>query len=151
MKKAALLAIITLLICPLLFGQPCEDQEFKPLDNVDPNQIAIDPASGMRLLVEYWKVKAGVPFTLQGRVCDPDSDDILTLVREDTGQQVVQDPNTGIFTIPMEFPGPGMYYLTFALNDGLDARVDRIVRRGTYAFEVVANKPPVLCGGQMTN
>lgn len=141
-----------LMVSSLTFGQTtqCPDQTFlEILPDEDPNQIATDPVTNQKLKVARYRVNTNREYEFTGCVCEPDANDVITLVREDTGQQVAYDPNDGSFMIRLQFPSAGLYYLTMAAADGPDTRTDRKVRRGTYIFDAHVNRPPVFCGGQL--
>ena len=115
---------------------PCGPQAFRHLDDVEPNEVALDPVSGQRLLLQVVRARTGTTVTINGRACDEDGD-ALTVWADTTGNQLPLDAN-GQFSFQVSGSEAGTQYVTVGVTDGIATRL------GTYAAVFQDNSPPVL-------
>lgn len=152
MKRMILWWIIGALILgvfdKLVFGQQCPEQEFMRIDanEVDVNDIVIDPESGMRLLRAVASCRVSQTVTFEVSPCDPDGDEMTVYAKLPGANAVVltPDPNTGKYLVAYTPSAPGRYYITVGATDGQD------VREGSYVVNAIANRAPVLMPGLVT-
>ena len=129
------------LMAGLLMADVCPEQSYFPIPTtMDPNQIVTDPVTGDKLLVSVGQGIVGIPYTIQGRTCDPDEGDKVRAYLLPDGPELVLDPN-GCFTIPVNLVRGGWTYVSVGATDGIAERC------GTYAVYARVNRPPSLCGG----
>jgi len=136
-RTSNLITLIMLLLAGVAVAQDCGVQNFAKMDEVDPNQVAIDPVSAQRLLVQFVRAKANQTVTIRGTACDDDGDPMIVW-RDVQGEQLPVDPNTGVFTFEVNSNAAGIVYTTIGATDGTDTRM------GTYAVEFYDNAAPVL-------
>ncbi len=148
--RILLLTAVTLLLALTCGGggSNCPEQVF--LDpascpaQLDAAKIAVDPYTNKPCLLSWKYVVEGLPWSYDGKYCDPDSD---PMVLSATGGTLVNH-NDGTYTIS----GPAMTigqiaYPTMTLTDKPPAG-DAYTRKGTVAIIAVKkNNPPSLCGG----
>lgn len=151
MKRMILLAVLAvMLVAPLVFGQSetCPEQVFQVMSQcpaaLDPNQIAVDPETGERCCLGWMTAIVGVPWTWDGRYCDPDGD-AMTLTS--TGALTVNVDGT--YTVTGTSFVTGLSYVTMTLVDHPVAPNIALTRKGTFVvIAVPKNNAPSLCGGQ---
>jgi len=131
-----LFCISLALMSTLALAQNCGDQTFLPLDDVDANQVPMDPVSQEPCLVRFIEAKVHGEVVIHGTACDGDADPMIVW-REDTGERMAVDPN-GVFTFTVTSPVPGIVYTTIGATDGI------VTRLATYAVRFRANQAPVL-------
>jgi len=137
MQRTQLISLIILLLVGVAGAQNCGVQGFAKMDDVDPNQVVIDPVSSQRLLVQFVRAKVNTTVTIRGTACDDDGDPMIVW-RDVQGEQLPVDPNTGVFTFEVAANAPGIVYTAIGVTDGTDTRM------GTYAVEFYQNSAPVL-------
>jgi hypothetical protein len=168
MKRNLLILTALALMAPLLFGSvssqinsgltvyvlaqtpDCPPQVFGEAARlpyaVDMNQVAVDPASGQKLLLNQGPLyaTAGRPWVVTGWACDPDSD-LLTLTA--TGGALTFNSD-GTYRVTGTAASTGVIYVTLTLTDKPVDPAQALTRKGTWAIAIVPpNRPPSLCGG----
>lgn len=143
------LLFAALVVTPLLIAV-CPDQPFLPLDGLDPNQVATDPASGDKLVFKRLVGYTGRMILVEGWVGDPDNEEpnavpqVLRVWRgtaDVSSQALPIDPNGG-WQFAVSYTTDGWHYETVSASDGI------AIRTGTVAIKTTTNRPPSLCGGQ---
>ena len=146
-KKLALVACV--LVESLCFGIECPDQEFMDPNSIpfeyDPNTIPLDPASGIRGILDYQITTVGHQLTWEGWWCDRDNHSAILTVNAGT----LTFPTTNTFTWTMIPTSISVIPITFTLIDIPDEGQIPATRKGTLLIEAVpVNNAPVLCGGR---
>lgn len=132
----------------LVAATVCPEQKYHDYTKspavVDPNRIALDPASGQRLCLGQVIATQGRSWTVAGAVCDPDGDrmtltaSVGELQRWDDGAYKVTGPADAL----------GVLYVTLTCTDEPPDATQALTRAGTWIVIVVPpNRAPVLCGG----
>ena len=150
MNRRTLLVIVAVLVlAALTFAQtPCPEQEYKTWADqavvIDPNMIAIDPASGQRLFLDAITTEIGRQWAYAGYACDPDGDPIV--VTTSYGELEVAN---GVYTLRGIETAIGVRYINITAEDMPGEHQTPIVRTGTLVVVATPrNQGPVLCGGR---
>lgn len=140
--------VLVLLSLPVVIGQVCPVQQFLPMEELDPNQVIVDPETGQRCVFCKLYGYTGQPITIEGRLCDEDNYDPnypkqeLRVWREGTGENVPLDAE-GYYAVTVAYTEEGWHYEHIGGTDGI------AVRLGTVAIYTKRNHPPVqVCGGR---
>lgn len=138
-----------LLMSALCFAQTCPEQEFANPQmcpfGVDPNQIAIDPASGQRLLLDCVACDVGREMSYDGWACDPDGNPMIFAVT----RGVLANPTPDTYTLRYTPTTVGLTYIHISVSDVPPVHQESLTRTGTLVILATrANQPPVLCGGR---
>jgi hypothetical protein len=115
---------------------PCGPQAFRHLDDVDPNQVTVDPFSGQPLLLQVIRARTHTIVTVNIEFCDDDGDP-MTAWREDTGEQLAIDAS-GATSFQVTSGEPNDVYVHVGCTDGIDTV------RGTVVIRFRDNTPPVI-------
>lgn len=126
----------------ILAAMACGPQQFRDITQapmeIDPNQIAVDPASGARLCLGWGRVELGKPFSIQLPYCDPESDPMAFVPHE----WLSVGPET--FMISAQPTSIGVYYYTVSATDEPGAGRTPKTRTGTFVLAVEpVNQAPV--------
>ncbi|MEN6336607.1 MAG: hypothetical protein ABFE13_26385 [Phycisphaerales bacterium] len=148
MNRWMMAMCVLVVVAPMVFAV-CPEQPFLSLDDLDPNRVATDPASGEKLVFKRLAGWTGQMILVDGRVCDPDNEEPNALPQElkvwrQEGAGLTElavDPN-GLWQFTVSYTSDGWHYETVSATDGI------AVRTGTIAIRTRTNRPPSLCGGQ---
>ena len=148
-KRIILIAVAMMCIAPLVLAQTCPEQTFLDIENqpvaLDPNQIAIDPATGQQCLLEVVFCDLGKTWEYKGYICDPEGHSVEVSV--DRGSLVVDDD--GVFTLSGSPTTVGVTYHTLTVVDTPMPHQEAKVGKGTVAAVATSpNQAPRICGGR---
>jgi hypothetical protein len=151
MKRTILIAVAAVLLATMTVGQTilCPEQEFAETQNwsfaIDPNQIAIDPASGQRLALDYRIIDVGRELAYDGWACDPDGHAMVF----SASMGVLEHPTPDTYTLYYMPVTPGLHYIHISVTDVPEEHQIPQTRTGTLVVRATrTNQPPVLCGGR---
>jgi len=150
MKRCTLILLAGLLLAGLTFAgdSSCPEQTFTDPNSygygIDPNEIAVDPVSGQRLMLGVVTTEIGVPWEYEGYGCDPDGD-TMTFASE---AEIAVDG--AVYTLSGIVGQVGLSYYDVSVTDTpADPNMTAYTRTGTVVVVgLPANQPPVLCGGR---
>lgn len=151
MKRLILMCVLCGALAPLLFGQAteCPDQVFRDIAEspalLDPNRIAVDPASDQRLFLGWRYGIVGKAWIWDANACDPDGDALVLTASKGNMIRSTGDAYrvTGIAT------AVGILYVDVTATDQPGEGRTALTRKGTFAIVILpANRPPSLCSGQ---
>jgi len=134
--------LVTWVACGLLV---CGPQEFRDWIDapmaIDPNRIALDPASGQRLCLGWAVVERGRTYTRTATYCDPDGDAMAFA----PAAYLTVDAAAGTYTITATPAEVGVTYYEVSVTDVPGPDRTAKTRTGTFVLACVpANRPPVL-------
>ncbi|MDI9433107.1 MAG: hypothetical protein QM570_15430 [Planctomycetota bacterium] len=146
-----IIAFAVLLLAAMTIGQTptCPEQEFADTQGwpfaVDVNEIAIDPASGRRLALDYRIADVGREVAYDGWACDPDGH--LMLFAASKG--VLEHPTPDTYTLRYTPVTAGLHYIHISVTDVPEEHQIAQTRTGTLVIRATRpNAAPVLCGGR---
>lgn len=137
--------ILFLCLASACVAQECGEQAFARLDEVDANQVRVDPSSGNHLLLGYLWVKTHMDLKIRFTACDNNTDTMLVWRDNtdspgdpNTGVILTSDPNTNEYSFTVQYANSGLHYESLGVTDGT------AVRMGTVAIMAYENQAPVL-------